>query len=160
MMSRHPQHDCVWCSLLFEIIPFSGDSSILAGLVLFVHHQQHTPLSILLLRVNRLPSKIRAGACSLRTHASRALMMEVEDRGRMVLLDNGEHGGHCGCFSATYMFCGVECWMWRHWERESNEVNVQKKPRRQEEKQIKCKIEKHVVESSQARYTLSCSIQP
>ena len=111
MMSRHPQHDCVWCSLLFEIIPFSGDSSILAGLVLFVHHQQRTPLSILLLRVNRLPSKIRAGACSLRTHASRALTMEVEDRGRMALLDNGGHGRHCGCFSTTYMFCGVECWM-------------------------------------------------
>ena len=59
---------------------------------------------------------------------------------------------------------------WRHWERESNEVNVQKKPRRQEENQIKCKRKKHVVErlhkpstrcgvSSQARYTLSCSIQ-
>ena len=36
---------------------------------------------------------------------------------------------------------------WRHWERESNKVNVQKKPRRQKENQIKCKRKKHVVES-------------
>ena len=34
---------------------------ILAGLVLFVHLQQRTPLSILLLRENHLPSKIEAG---------------------------------------------------------------------------------------------------
>ena len=34
---------------------------ILAGEVLFAHLQQLTPLSILLMRVNRLPSKTRAG---------------------------------------------------------------------------------------------------
>ena len=77
MMSRHPQHDCVWCSLLFEIIPFSGDSSILAGLVLFVHHQQHTPLSILLLRVNHLPSK------SELVHARSELMRHVHWQWRL-----------------------------------------------------------------------------
>ena len=36
---------------------------------------------------------------------------------------------------------------WRHWERESNGVNVQKMPKGQEENQIKCKSRKHVVES-------------
>ena len=34
-----------------------------------------------------------------------------------------------------------------HWERESDGVNVQKKPRGQEEKQRKCKRKKHVVDS-------------
>ena len=48
---------------------------------------------------------------------------------------------------------------------------IQKKPRRREENQIKCERKKYIVESlyksgtrcgesSQARYTLSCLIQP
>ena len=54
------------------------------------------------------------------------------------------------------------CWVlnaangWRHSESESNEVNVQRNPRSQEENQIKCKRKKKARcrESSQARYTL------
>ena len=53
----HPQM-IVWCTLPFKIIPFSGDSSRTGH---FCTLQWHTPLSILLLRVNRLPLKIRAG---------------------------------------------------------------------------------------------------
>jgi len=33
---------------------------------------------------------------------------------------------------------------WQHWERESNEVNVQKKPRRQKENKRNCKRKKHM----------------
>ena len=67
-----------------------------------------------------------------------------------------------------YVFCRVECWMQLTVgdtkKEKSNEVNVQKKLRGQEEKKRKCKKKKACCgESSQARYklcSLSCSLQP
>ena len=65
-------------------------------------------------------------------------------QGRTVLLDNegcGEQHGWSSALSAE------RSWHWRHWERENTEVNVEKKPRRQEENERKCKRRKHVVKS-------------
>ena len=68
--------------------------------------------------------------CSLRNSWVTCSDDGGREQERTVLLDNGGRGGQRGWSSPIYVFCGVK--------RKRNEVNIQKKPKGQEENKRKC----------------------
>ena len=113
----------------------------------------------------------RSGTHVSCTDVQGCLAMEDREQWRFLTMEDAEDSTagppQRTCFAELSAECSRRLATLR---RESNKVNVQKEPKRQEEIQLKWK-KKHIVESlhkpgtccgesSQTRYTLSCLIQP